>query len=179
MGVALRIVAASLLVAGCGPTRPEAAAPRPAPPASTATTQPPPDRGGEDYPAEPPFGPEGFGRVRLGMSRDQLLAVPGVRLVAGGDARCPTFEAPGVSGGLERGVGVISLGLTADAATPEQVQVGSMYDEVRAAYPGAEGDEAFLTAEPPGHDDRYYRFDLDHGRVSWIVLVSRRQHCVS
>ncbi len=131
-----------------------------------------------DYPSEPPFGPEGYGRVRLGTSHDELLAIPGVRLL-GGDTRCLTFEAPGVSGGLERGVGVVYLGLTADAETPERVQVGSTYDEVRAAYPDAEGDDVFLTVTPPGHDDRYYRFDLDHGRVSWIVLVSLRQHCVS
>ena len=190
------LVAASLLLAGCGETRPEAADPEPAP-SSSATTGPAPaspsgsrrvvpdeggsgrDRADEDHPSEPPFGPEGYGRVRLGMSRDDLLAMPGVRLL-GGDARCPTFEAPGVSGGLERGAGVVYLEMTADAATPEQVQVGSTYDEVRAAYPGAAGDDAFLTATPAGHDDRYYRFDLDlDGRVSWIVLVSLRQHCVS
>ncbi|CAI9405611.1 hypothetical protein [Nocardioides sp. T2.26MG-1] len=43
----------------------------------------------EEYPSEPPFGPDGFGRVTLGMSREELLAVPGVR-ITGDNGVCGT-----------------------------------------------------------------------------------------
>jgi hypothetical protein len=133
----------------------------------------------DDYPSEPPFGPEGFGKVTLGLPRDALLALPAVHITDGTD-RCETFAAAGVTGGLERGHGVIYLQVRADLETPERVHVGSTSDEVRAAYPAAQGDEVFLTAEPPGFGDRYYRFDLGpDGRVTEIKLVSADQSCVS
>lgn len=131
----------------------------------------------------PWFGPEGYGDVVLGMSREALLALPHARLTSSG--RCATFRVrandagiePGVSGILERGLGVTSMALAAPSTTPRGIGEGATYAEVRAAYPRAEGDHQVLTAPVPGHPDRYYRFELGPAGVRPLLLVARDQHC--
>lgn len=127
-----------------------------------------------DYPSEPPFGPDGFGQVTLGMSREALLAVPGVRLT-GDNGVCEDFEAPGVRGHLQPGLGVAVLLLSnhADLETPEQVHLGSPLAEVHAAYPHGEYDD-------PWYSDPPYRFELGEGdRVISVMLLLDDQHCGS
>ena len=127
-----------------------------------------------DYPSEPPFGPDGFGQVTLGMSREALLAVPGVRFT-GDNGVCEDFEAPGVRGHLQPGLGVAVLLLSnhADLETPEQVHLGSPLAEVRAAYPHGEYDDPWYS-QPP------YRFELgEDDRVISLMLLLDDQHCGS
>lgn len=131
-----------------------------------------PDRAGEDYPSEPPFGPDGFGQVTLGMSRQAMLAVPGVRFT-GGHGGCEDFEAPGVRGHLQPGLGVAVLSLSSDAdlETPELVHLGSTLAEVRAAYPHGEYDDPWYSRPP-------CRFELgEGGRVISMMLLLDDQHC--
>lgn len=125
-----------------------------------------------DYPSEPPFGPEGFGRVSLGMSRDELLDLPGVRITGGNDV-CEDFEAPGVIGHLQPGLGVAVLSIRADLETPERIHVGSTLAELRAAYPNGSYDD-------PWYDDPPYRFEIGlDGRVISVMLLLGGQRCGS
>lgn len=120
--------------------------------------------------SDPPFGPEGFGQVALGMSREALLAVPGVR-ITGDDGGCEDFEAPGVGGHLQPGLGVAVLLVRADLETPERIHLGSTLAEVRAAYPGGRHDEPWFDAPP-------YRFETDpDGRVISVMLLDPDQRC--
>lgn len=131
----------------------------------------------------PWFGPQGYGAVRLGMTRTDLLALAHTRLT--GDGRCATFTTeatdagiePGVSGIIETGRGVSSLTLQAPSSTPEGIGRGASYDAVRAAYPHAEGDRDLLTADAPGHPDRSYRFELGPDGVVSVALVLHHQEC--
>ncbi|WP_243056799.1 hypothetical protein [Nocardioides sp. SR21] len=177
------VLAAVLLLAGCGErTAPEgSAAPSSgSPPMSVQSASPlqPRTAAVPRYPAEPPFGPEGFGQVVLGLAADRLLALPGVEIVGEND-QCRFFEAPGVSGGIQAGLGVAYLGIRGDLETPERIHEGSTYDEVAAAYPRNEGDEDIVAAAPPGYDDRYYRIEIWRGQVAAIALMHRDQHCAS
>lgn len=126
----------------------------------------------EAFPSEPPFGPDGFGQVTIGMSRDALLAVPGTR-ITGSNGVCEDFEAPGVRGHLQPGLGVAVLSLSSDAdlETPEHVHVGSTLAEVRAAYPRGEHDDPWYSRPP-------YRFELGEGsRVISVMLLLEDQRC--
>lgn len=125
-----------------------------------------------DYPAEPPFGPEGFGQVMLGMSREELLAVPGAR-ITGGNGVCEDFDAPGVRGHLQPGRGVAVLSVHADLETPERIHEGSTLTEVRAAYPRG-------TYDDPWYSDPPYRFEMGAGdRVTSVMLLLDGQRCGS
>jgi hypothetical protein len=126
----------------------------------------------EEYPSEPPFGPEGFGQVTLGMSREELLAVPSVR-ITGDNGVCEDFEAPGVRGHLQPGRGVAVLSIHADLETPERIHEGSTLTEVRAAYPQG-------TYDDPWYSDPPYRFEMGAGdRVTSVMLLLDGQRCGS
>ncbi|KQW49917.1 hypothetical protein ASC77_25770 [Nocardioides sp. Root1257] len=131
----------------------------------------------------PWFGPQGYGDVRLGMTEDELRALPHVGLAA--VRPCTPFSVetagaglePGVGGILERDRGVTSLSLAAPSSTPEGIGHGSPYALVRLAYPEAVGDRDLLTVDVPGHPDRYYRFELGPDGVGSVLLVAHDQHC--
>ncbi|HYF72445.1 MAG TPA: hypothetical protein VD864_06470, partial [Nocardioides sp.] len=124
----------------------------------------------EEQPGEPPFGPEGFGPVTLGMSREALLAVPGVR-VTGANGVCEDFEARGIGGHLQSGLGVAVLLVRADLETPEHIHLGSTLAEVRAAYPDGRYDD-------PWYDHPPYRFETGpDGRVTSVMLLHPDQRC--
>ncbi|WP_296607135.1 hypothetical protein [Nocardioides sp.] len=126
----------------------------------------------EDHPSEPPFGPSGVGRFTLGMSRAELLALPGVR-ITGDNGVCEDFESAGVVGHLQPGLGVAVLSAHGDLETPEHVHLGSTLAEVRAAYPDGAGDEVWFDAPP-------YRFELGRDRrVISMMLLHPDQRCGS
>ncbi|HEY0950582.1 hypothetical protein [Nocardioides sp.] len=131
----------------------------------------------ENYPSEPPFGPEGFGPVRLGMSRDELLALPGVR-ITGGNGVCEDFEAGGVIGHLQPALGVAVLSIHADLETPERIHEGSTLAELRAAYPRGTYDDPWYSVALTRYGDRSYRFELHpDGHVIGVMLLLDAQHC--
>lgn len=125
-----------------------------------------------DHPSDPPFGPRGFGQITLGMSRERLLALPGVR-ITGDNGACEDFEAPGIIGHVQPGIGVAVLSVRADLDTPEHVHLGSTLAEVRAAYPDGAADDPWFDAPP-------YRFETDpDGRVISVMLLHPDQRCGS
>ncbi len=126
----------------------------------------------EAFPSEPPFGPNGFGQVTIGMSREALLAIPGVR-VTGSNGVCEDFDAPGVRGHLQPGLGVAVLLAEGDLETPEGIHLGSTLAEVRAAYPHGTYDDPWYSAPP-------YVFERGDGdRVISVMLLHDDQHCGS
>lgn len=126
----------------------------------------------EDVPSEPSFGPRGVGRFMLGMSRVDLLALPGVR-ITGDNGVCEDFEADNVVGHLQPELGVAVLSARGDLETPEHVHLGSSLAEVRAAYPDGSGDEWWWDAPP-------YRFELGGDRrVISLMLLHPDQRCGS
>lgn len=176
MRAVLGILVASLVLAACGDAQPAASEAEPTPTATSASPAESPSTSPaaaeRDHLTEPPFGPDGFGQVTLGMSRDELLAVPGVR-ITGDNGVCEDFEAPGVRGHLQPGLGVAVLSIHADLETPEGIHSGSTLAEVRAAYPHGTYDDPWYFAPP-------YRFELGKDdRVSFVMLLLDGQRCGS
>jgi hypothetical protein len=172
-----------LLLVACGAEREEAArrtspqaTPSPSLPVVAGVTVPPSSRAPgpsvEDFPAEPPFGPEGWGSVVLGLPLAELAALPGVRTepVTG---RCTAFRAGAVDGIVDEHQGVVALTLRADAETPERVPPSATLGELRRVYPDGVHDGPLYLAPVPGHDDRHYRFD----RPGALMLVLDDQRC--
>lgn len=141
------------------------------------------------------LGPDGFGRVRLGMPLEQAMATGQLTRRAGGGVPCrmasETGTGPGPSGNVTVSVqyGVAKIQAYPGVTTPEGIGLGAGLDELWHAYPdtvvetyrdmgvGIDMDDHYRTAVP-GNPKATYRFFVNaKGRVDAMLLVLATQDC--
>jgi hypothetical protein len=177
-----------------------------APPAGAKTKTPPTTRvpGGDETPpkhatrssATPPvpdtpivvsgplIGPDGYGKLKLGMSVEQA-ATQGVMLVGPqGENVCKTytFSGSGVpSGGsavVSPNAGVAEISPSATVTTPEGVGAGSLKSDVYSAYPDATEVRPGSVSAPTRGMGRYvFGLDSSGQRVTAMGLENANQDC--
>ncbi|RSM65340.1 hypothetical protein DMH04_49200 [Kibdelosporangium aridum] len=141
------------------------------PPSATSTTVPP------IAPAAT-LGPNGFGKMRLGMTEDELLATGQVQATQKPPTTGCTSYATKTAGGtvwVSPDSGVVGFVFRSGVATPERVGIGSTLDAVKTAYPDFSGN----SAKVPGNASAKYQFSFTGGKVSGLNLLAAQQDCVS
>jgi hypothetical protein len=124
---------------------------------------------------------EGVGPYRIRMSAEELIAAGGPLDSDQADPCSPLAwtgpDGARLKGAFSTGTGLAYLSVEA-GVTPEGVTVGTPLADLRTAYPDLAGDDLVATVTLPDTGN-YYRFEVDDGRVNWLVLVDRDQQCVS
>ena len=124
---------------------------------------------------------QGVGPYRIGMSAEELIAAGGPVDSDQADPCSPLRwtgpDGEQVRGALSTGTGLAYLTVEG-GVTPEGVTVGTSLVDLRAAYPDLEGDDR-VSAAQLSDSGSYYRFEVDDGRLSSLVLVDLDQQCVS
>jgi hypothetical protein len=175
------LLAATLTFGGCAtatPTEPDAT------PTDASTAD-----------AGPTLGPDGFGALKLGMTRqeasdtgltDGLEVDDGAGCGADSDGRLKGAPAPAEDDNAGRlyfstSTGkLVAIYVYSSVATPEGITIGSSIDEVLAAYPDWEGeDEGIGTgyASVSNNDQARYRITIDSESVVELSLESVDQDC--
>ncbi|CAM3992898.1 hypothetical protein KIPE111705_35145 [Kibdelosporangium persicum] len=160
-------------------TRPEVQAPsagtsRPAAPtAGTRSTTPPPSATIPSPVGLAILGPSGVGRMRLGMTEEQLLATSQVHSPERSSAGCALYTSKTATGTVHLSADktVVAFAFTSGVVTPERVTIGSPEEAVRAAYSGMTGN----SVRAPGNANATYEFTFIGGKVSKIALVAAQQ----
>jgi hypothetical protein len=130
------------------------------------------------------FGPTDDDGLRLGMSKEEVVAAGGT--VTGPGNGCDFVFPPGAEptsdstlGYLSAtpGKGVVALYIQDGQVTPEGIATTSARKDVEAAYPDGHLDAvngAWIVRIDTGS---YYRFDFDSGFVSRVSIVADGQDC--
>lgn len=144
--------------------------------------------------AAPVLGPDGFGALKLGMSREEAEASgvvePFVAFV-GGCTHSQLSAAPGPAtpAAPELGSGIINHSATLGVATidaypgvqtPEGIGIGSPVGAVDQAYPDWDPSDHLMRgyAPVPGNDEAVYRIAFDRDdKVSEVTLQFVAQDC--
>jgi hypothetical protein len=185
------LAAGLLTVAACGkeeaPPDPKAAAEKLAPGAS----------GDADItkkwesPSDLVLGPDGFGKLKLGATDDEVKAVglTVTTLSAPGDKDCPKGEAvPLPSGGMvdvshSTKLGVSAIKMRDAMHTPEGIKIDSKLADVLKAYPKLKnelGDPKFNGENftpVPGNPKAKYRIFIIGDEVSYVHLMLADNDC--
>jgi hypothetical protein len=140
--------------------------------------------GGMALAAGPLIGPDGYGRLKLGMTLEQA-ATQGVVLNGpqGGNAcKTYTFSGTGVpSGGsalISPNAGVAEISPAASVTTPEGVGPGSMKSDIYSAYPVAtEPKPGSVSAPASGAGTYVFGLDSSGQRVTALGLENPKQDC--
>lgn len=174
---------AGLAMAACTPSAAVPASTNPGSPVSGMSSAPPGTTSVK--PEAAVFGPDGFGKLKIGMKLADAVATGQI------DAKSssPAGGACGVHdlvGHPKSGVYVSTkLGLAAvfapaGARTPEGIAEGDSIDKVEQAYPAlVKNPNAYIVAAPGGTNTQYL-FQVDSaatGVVSSMSLVVRGQDC--
>jgi hypothetical protein len=132
---------------------------------------------GDCYGPDAAFGPTEDEGLRLGMSREEVLAAGGTVVGPGNACQGVTprgLEPPKGStlGYLSAipGKGVVALFAENGQVTPGGIGVGSTRSEVERAYPDGHFDEMRGAWIVPIDASSHYRFDLDHDQVRLVSL---------
>ncbi|MEQ6901773.1 protein kinase [Nocardioides sp. YIM 152588] len=136
-----------------------------------SSNQPPPGYGGNRW--------VGYGAVKLGMTREQLLDTGEVANFSGSpDAPCVRYSLraggyAGYSVALKR---VVYIEFTGKMATSQGIRIGSRADEVFTAYPAASADR-MGNLYPQVAPGVFYTIGVYDDVVELLVLESDRQDC--
>ncbi|MCR6486301.1 hypothetical protein M8542_26085 [Amycolatopsis sp. OK19-0408] len=156
----------------------------PGTPAQTAPDAPPPVSGtklpGTDTAL---LRPDGFGKLKLGMSEADLTAQAVTLTNAQTVANCTTYEAQ--AGGLpasasvviSKAAGLIVINPDVAPQTAEGIGAGATKDQVLEAYPAAKEEPGGVVA--PVSDVAAYHFRLDGTSVVGTSLASVNQDCAN
>ncbi|XVV03951.1 hypothetical protein ACQPW3_00525 [Actinosynnema sp. CA-248983] len=160
------LVVGSVLLAGCTTAQPSS---------SSTTAAPARTVVADDVPV---LNPGGLGKVRLGMTLEELQATGevGAQLDNWPQANCPVYELKRASGwvGVDGGVAV-DLRLEGGARTPEGLRFGDSQKRLKELYPAAE-----LTPHGyslPVADARFYYFGFSNAGDTLSVMGVRDIGC--
>jgi hypothetical protein len=158
---------------------------------STTTKTVPPPVTTTTPPAPPPdiLGPQGFGQIKLGMTKSQALAT-GELVVndPSSDEHCTGYDLKAfptppeeVSVYISPNNGVVAIFATKAMHTPEGIALGSTLAKVKAAYPevaqedpNPEDPEYLPTV--PGNPKAQYRISFENNKVAGLG-IEQNQDC--
>lgn len=167
--VAVGSVLTVLALAACGASEPKASN-------AAATPTPKPDY---------TLGPDGYGKLRLGMTVDQAKATGELGTRKSGD-NCETYDlaafpTPADTVGLyfSKAHGLVGIFATETMATKEGIKVGSTIQQVKTAYPKAAESENGITVDVPGNTTAQYTIGTtnDTKNVAELGLSTKNQDC--
>lgn len=125
---------------------------------------------------------DGYGSLRLGMSREEASATGDLEVTGSGGGACAGFtltDHPArkdqVDGFVSRRHGLVAVFARPDMATLEGTRLGDTRQQVRGAYGGPVTTEPFVTV--PLSDGTSYVFGFDRDRLVSIVLRLDGQDC--
>jgi hypothetical protein len=180
--VFVALFATALALGGCATTTP-----------ADRTTTAPTDAA--TAAAGPNLGPDGFGALKLGMTRAEASATGLTENLAveegsgcGSDTDgwlkgAPTPAEEDASGRLyfsSSSGKLVAIYVYSSVATPEGITIGSSIDEVLAAYPDWQGEAEGVGigyAAVPSNDQANYRINIDSESVIELSLESVDQDC--
>ncbi|GAA1550271.1 hypothetical protein GCM10009827_083640 [Dactylosporangium maewongense] len=194
-------VVAALLLTACAPSpehRSGDAAPAGAPTLSASPTTSPAASPTTQAPSSTPaatktsattttlvLGPQGYGALRLGMTREQALATGVVAPFETGTG-CTTTEVRGAPKGgwvmFSPTLGLTAIDAWSTLRTKEGVHIGMSGDEMRRIYPnwtivdGANGNGRGYV-KVPGNDKASYRITVYNDKVDELTLQLGNQNC--
>ncbi|WP_285489764.1 hypothetical protein [Amycolatopsis taiwanensis] len=143
------------------------------------------------------LGPDGFGKIRLRMTMDEVQTTGQFVLAKGqGYPGCRVGNEVGATPGKGGVVwvsdvyGVVKISSYFGVRTPEGIGLGSSVDDVRAAYPGTRVEterdmgngqieiDDHYRSPVPGNPNAAYRFFVNHDdKVDSMLLVLANQDC--
>jgi hypothetical protein len=118
--------------------------------------------------------PDGWGPLRLGMSRDEVEAT-GMAEISGAGA-CRTVDLETGAGRLSGSDELVSLDVPEGVTTPDGIGVGSSRDDVLERYPFAEpATEGMMRVRASPVAD--YVLTVDRGQVTRLALWTVGEEC--
>ncbi|MEV6286658.1 hypothetical protein [Kribbella sp. NPDC051770] len=158
----------ALALTACGGSDPKAtnAAATPTPTAST-------------------LGPDGYGKLKLGMTVDQAKATGELGTKKSGD-NCEGYDlkshptdADTVGVYFSKAHGLVVIFAKDTMATPEGIKLGSTVDQLKTAYPKAATSENGITVDVPGSTTAYYTAGTteDTKSIAELGLSTKNQDC--
>jgi hypothetical protein len=148
---------------------------------AAATTPAPPS------PTVPVLGPDGFGALKLGMTRDQAVASGAVapfefdsdNVTCAPSAALSSAPAGEGTVFVSGNLGVAAIEAYPGVQTPEGIAIGTPEATVHQTYPGWDFSDHLMRgwAKVPGNDAAYYRIALEDGAVRELTLQFVNQDC--
>lgn len=118
--------------------------------------------------------PDGWGALRLGMSREEVEAISTAGFSASGTL-CTSVDLGSGKGLLSDSNELVSIEVPGGVTTPEGIGLGSTRDDVRERYWFAEknGDVMVVRASPTAD----YEISLERGQVTQLTLTTVGDEC--
>lgn len=139
-----------------------------------------------EAPATPTFGPDGFGALKLGMSRAKALATDLITTApeaTQGGCAGHKYKAYKVAEntfpvGISATKGISVLYALGDMRTPEGIHLGSTMEQVRKVYPGIVHNVNDYRVTVPGNAKAFYTMGFDKsGKLGVLGLAINGQEC--
>lgn len=136
-------------------------------------------------PAAAAFGPDGFGALKLGMSRADALATGLITDAPAAEGGCAghkykAHQVPENSYpvGISSTKGLSTLYAVGGMRTPEGIHLGSTKEQVTKAYPGIVHNVNDYRVKVPGNAKAFYSMGFDQsGKLSTLGLAIDGQEC--
>ena len=128
------------------------------------------------------LGPVGYRKLRLGMSRAQVVRTHQARVAKRGTCSTLRLRAhPKAGGYVSARHGLVAIFAAGPMHTPEGIRVGSTRAQVRAAYPHLRDGANGSYTRVPGNRRAEYLFEFrgtgPRAKAYELALASRTQDC--
>ncbi|WP_436493547.1 hypothetical protein [Actinokineospora sp. HUAS TT18] len=146
--------------------------------APSATAAPPGSGAPSSAVPAPLLGPDGFGGLKLGMSRDQALATKLITDVPASTS-CAVHKLKAGDTGvfISARLGLAAIAYPAGARTPEGIGAGATLPAVKRAYPKLDAIPSGYFADVPGNPAARYVLFVDGDKVKAVDLELKAQDC--
>ena len=128
---------------------------------------------------DPTIGPDGWGRVMLGMSEAAAVATDEFDMsegVSGSPCRRYWLRGGNAPVDISPTYGVARISAKSGVTTPEGIGVGSTDADVMSAYPDATTANYVITAPVPGNPDAVYIFRTDPSQRIFSLRLELATH---